>query len=195
MFSCYTLIGAQNIAGYGTCPGLGRSKIEAKIELLHETPIKVPSSPLNYLGICQKYQCSAFKRKIKLFFFTPKPLKFYIFWMQGCKKGNKDQLSQHLASPTPPIYRSTSRLWVNNSKPNFLPYSASYNLLFLVQHDSIPKHTIFHSSVFHVPLLHVNKHISWVLLPLPSNRGSQLMLAGIRISWKLLLKSQASHLK
>lgn len=137
-----------------------------------------------------------FQKKDKIiFFFTPKPLKFYIFWMQGCKKGNKDQLSQHLASPTPPIYRSTSRLWVNNSKLNFLPYSASYNLLFLVQHDSIPKHTIFHSCVFHVPLLHVNKHISWVLLPLPSNRGSQLMLAGIRISWKLLLKSQASHLK
>lgn len=62
--SRYILIGAQNIAGYGTCSGLGRSKIETRTEPLHETPIKVPSTSLNYLGTCQKYQCSAFKRKM-----------------------------------------------------------------------------------------------------------------------------------
>lgn len=134
------LLAAQNIAGYGMCLGLGRRKIETATEPLHKTSIKVPSTSLNYLGTCLKYQCSAFKRKMSWSFYASESLTFCIFWVQGCKKGNKDQLPQHLASPTPPIYHSTSKLWVNNSKPNFLPNSTSYNLLFLVQHDSDPKH-------------------------------------------------------
>lgn len=62
--SRYILIGAQNIAGYGTCLGLGRSKTETRTEPLHETSITVPSTSLNYLGTCQKYHCCAFKRKM-----------------------------------------------------------------------------------------------------------------------------------
>lgn len=78
--SRYILIGAQNIAGYGTCLGLGRSKTETRTEPLHETSITVPSTSLNYLGTCQKYHCCAFKRKMSWFFYTLKSLKFCIFW-------------------------------------------------------------------------------------------------------------------
>lgn len=62
---------------------------------------------------------------------------------QGCPLATlcaSTRLPQHLAS----IYHSTSKLWVNNSKPNFLANSTSYNLLFLVQCDSDPKHHFSH---------------------------------------------------
>lgn len=120
MFSCYTLIGAQNIAGYGTCPGLGRSKIEAKIELLHETPIKVPSSPLNYLGICQKYQCSAFKRKIKLFFFLlPSLLNFIFFECRDAKRGIKTNLASTLHLPHHPYTGAPADSGLTIQNPTF----------------------------------------------------------------------------
>lgn len=199
------LLAAQNIAGYGTCLGLRRRKIETGTEPLHKTSIKVPSTSLNYLGTCLKYQCSAFKRKMSWSFYASESLTFCIFWVQGCKKGNKDQLPQHLASPTPPIYHSTSKLWVNNSNPAFFQIQPPTIFTFWSS-MIVTQNTIFHCCVFPVPLLHVNKHISWVFLlatardnlnnlPLPPNRGSQLTLAGIRTSWKWLFKSQASHLK
>lgn len=132
-------------------------------------------------------------------------LNFVFFECRDAKRGIKTNFPSTLHLPHHPstIAPASSGLTIQNSTffqiqpPTIF---SSWSSMIVTQN------TIFHCCVFPVPLLHVNKHISWVFLlatardnlnnlPLPPNGGSQLTLAGIRTSWKWLFKSQASHLK